>query len=219
MEGTVQFSTVPSPRFSSWFDSKTESIQKGVNKRSKHVTQTQQQRPESPTVTLTWHVCKYKGHKLHLRDILWWRLCTLTVKQFVAFRKSQLVLGFCHLITSGQIKHLKVFHASSKPKSPPPLPKKKREKTSSQFWTRCSQQQNEPRKNKVQKSDNGAYGDICISLFFITMRMHLNLLLKKKTMKKEEDITVNCYVSLGVSTHQWINYFTASISVCKCICI
>ena len=23
-------------------------------------TQVQQQRPESPTVTLTWHVCKYK---------------------------------------------------------------------------------------------------------------------------------------------------------------
>ena len=32
------------------------STHKGVNQRSK---QTQQQRPESPTVTLTWHACKY----------------------------------------------------------------------------------------------------------------------------------------------------------------
>ena len=27
--------------------------------------QVQQQRPESPMVALTWHVCKYKVHKLH----------------------------------------------------------------------------------------------------------------------------------------------------------
>ena len=33
---------------------------------SKDVTQTQQQRPESPTVILTWHASKYKGHKLRL---------------------------------------------------------------------------------------------------------------------------------------------------------
>ena len=37
-----------------------ESTHKGVNYPSK---QTQQQRPESPTVTLTWHVCTYKVHK------------------------------------------------------------------------------------------------------------------------------------------------------------
>ena len=30
----------------------------------------QQQRPESPTVTLTWHMSKYKIHKLHQRYIL-----------------------------------------------------------------------------------------------------------------------------------------------------
>ena len=29
--------------------------------------QLQQQRPESPTVTLTWHACKYKVHKHHQR--------------------------------------------------------------------------------------------------------------------------------------------------------
>ena len=32
---------------------------------SKYVIQTQQQRPEWPTVTLTWHAGKYKVHKLH----------------------------------------------------------------------------------------------------------------------------------------------------------
>ena len=35
----------------------------------KYVTQTQQQRPESLRVTLTWHACKHKVHKLHQRCI------------------------------------------------------------------------------------------------------------------------------------------------------
>ena len=34
---------------------RAESTHKGVNQRSKYVTQVQQQRPESPAVTLTWH--------------------------------------------------------------------------------------------------------------------------------------------------------------------
>ena len=34
------------------------------------MTQIQQQRPESCTVTLTWHACKYKVHELHQRYIL-----------------------------------------------------------------------------------------------------------------------------------------------------
>ena len=38
------------------------------NRRSKYATQVQQ-RPESPTVTLAWHACKYKVHKLHRRCI------------------------------------------------------------------------------------------------------------------------------------------------------
>ena len=29
-----------------------------------------QQKPELPTVTLIWHACKYKVHKLHQRYIL-----------------------------------------------------------------------------------------------------------------------------------------------------
>ena len=42
----------------------------GVNRRSKYVTQIQQQRPSSTTMTLTWHACKYRVHKLHQRCIL-----------------------------------------------------------------------------------------------------------------------------------------------------
>ena len=34
------------------------------------MSQTQQQRPESPMVTFAWHVSKYKVHKLHQRYIL-----------------------------------------------------------------------------------------------------------------------------------------------------
>ena len=44
---------------------RAESTHKEVNKRSKHVTQVRQQRPEPPTATLTWYACKYKVHKLH----------------------------------------------------------------------------------------------------------------------------------------------------------
>ena len=46
---------------------RADSTRKGDNQRWKDVTQTQQQRPESPTVTLTWHACEYKVRKLHLR--------------------------------------------------------------------------------------------------------------------------------------------------------
>ena len=46
------------------------STNKGANLRSKYLTQVQQQKPESPTVTLTWHACKYKAHELHQRYIL-----------------------------------------------------------------------------------------------------------------------------------------------------
>ena len=46
-----------------------KSTLKGVNRRSKYVTQVQRQKPESPTVTLTWHECKYKVHQLHQRYI------------------------------------------------------------------------------------------------------------------------------------------------------
>ena len=50
---------------------RAESTHKGVNWRSIYITQfIQQQRPEPPTVTLTWHACKYKVHKLHQRYIL-----------------------------------------------------------------------------------------------------------------------------------------------------
>ena len=42
----------------------------GVNQGSNHVTQVQQQRPESPMVTLTQHMGTYKALKLHQRYIL-----------------------------------------------------------------------------------------------------------------------------------------------------
>ena len=45
------------------------STHKGVNWRWKYGTQVQQQRPESPTVTLTWHACKYKVHKEVSRQV------------------------------------------------------------------------------------------------------------------------------------------------------
>ena len=34
------------------------------------ITQTPQQRPETPVLTLNWHASKYKVHKLHQRYIL-----------------------------------------------------------------------------------------------------------------------------------------------------
>ena len=66
--------------FGSLFLSKTELTRprafvqnqhkKEVNERAKDITQTQQQRSESLTVTLTWHASKNKVHKLHQRYIL-----------------------------------------------------------------------------------------------------------------------------------------------------
>ena len=44
---------------------RAKSTHKGVNLRSKDVTRTQQQRPDSTTVALTCHACKYKVHELH----------------------------------------------------------------------------------------------------------------------------------------------------------
>ena len=48
---------------------RVESTHKGVNQHSKYATQVQQQRPESPSVTLIWHAYKYKVHKVHQRYI------------------------------------------------------------------------------------------------------------------------------------------------------
>ena len=45
-----------------------ELTHKGDNKRSKYVTQLQQQRLASPKVTLTWQACKHKVHK-HVGEI------------------------------------------------------------------------------------------------------------------------------------------------------
>ena len=50
---------------------RAQSKNKGVNQDSKYVTQAQQHRSESPTVTLTWHACNYKVHTLNQRYILY----------------------------------------------------------------------------------------------------------------------------------------------------
>ena len=47
-----------------------QSTHKEVNQSSTYVTPVQQQKPELPTVTLTWHACKYKVRKLLQRHIL-----------------------------------------------------------------------------------------------------------------------------------------------------
>ena len=47
-----------------------QATNKELNYRTKDVRQTHQQRPGSPTVTLIWHVSKYKVHTLHQRYIL-----------------------------------------------------------------------------------------------------------------------------------------------------
>ena len=61
----------------------TESTNKGVNLRSKDDTQTQQQRPESPTVTLIWLASKYKEHKLHQRYIPWIQTCGIIIGYWI----------------------------------------------------------------------------------------------------------------------------------------
>ena len=45
---------------------RAEATHKGVNQLSKYVTQVQQQRPELPTVTITWHVCKYTAAQVFI---------------------------------------------------------------------------------------------------------------------------------------------------------
>ena len=52
-----------------------------LTRRSKDDTQAQQQRPKSPTVILTWHVCKYRVHKLHQRYVLTDVTTTTTTKR------------------------------------------------------------------------------------------------------------------------------------------
>ena len=49
---------------------------------NRKTSQTQQQRPESPTITLTSHSNKYKAHKLHRKYILFGSAKTSTVFDF-----------------------------------------------------------------------------------------------------------------------------------------
>ena len=62
-----QFSAAKSNKISAV---QNQPMHKGVNWRLEDVTQTQQQRSELPTVTLTRHASKYKVHKFHHRYVL-----------------------------------------------------------------------------------------------------------------------------------------------------
>ena len=64
----MHFSVVPF--FFFFFYQGYSLVNKGVNECMKDITQAQQQRPELPMVTLTWHACKSNVHKLHQRYIL-----------------------------------------------------------------------------------------------------------------------------------------------------
>ena len=84
-----------------------KSTHKGLNQRSTDVTQVQQQRPESPTVTLTWHACKYKVHKLHkryifsnIKEVPWWSLCTLGMFLSLFLERNTISSGrfFCFFV-------------------------------------------------------------------------------------------------------------------------
>ena len=57
-----------------WFKNQQN---KGANQCLKDVAQTQQQRPELPMVTFTWHARKYREHIRYYRMYLWWSLRTL----------------------------------------------------------------------------------------------------------------------------------------------
>ena len=61
-----------------WVLMQNQQTRELISARKKNITQVQQQRPESPTVTFTWHSCKYKVHKLHQRYILWFMYLVFT---------------------------------------------------------------------------------------------------------------------------------------------
>ena len=75
-----------------------ESTNKGVNQNSKYIAQVQQQRYESPTVTLTWLAFKYKVHKLHQRYILKYKLYAEGNIFFLAqdVRRGRIILKNIH---------------------------------------------------------------------------------------------------------------------------
>ena len=79
----------------------TMSTHKGVNQCSKDVTQTQQQRPESPTVTLTWYGCKRNVHKLHqgcrVQPLLISIMASVDVKHHVYLLCKVSALGLRHV--------------------------------------------------------------------------------------------------------------------------
>ena len=67
MRSIPSLRSFPSNSFEFPFQWSSESTHKIVDLCLKDITETQQQRPESPTVTLTWHASTYRVHKLHYR--------------------------------------------------------------------------------------------------------------------------------------------------------
>ena len=67
-----------------------EPTRKAVNQHSKDVIQAHQQRPESPTVTLTWHACEYKVHKLHrvFADVLLYDVSQVPTNSLVCWSSN-----------------------------------------------------------------------------------------------------------------------------------
>ena len=66
-------------------EKKKREKKRGINQRSKVVTQRQERRPELPTVTLIWHASKYKVHKLHQ-----WHM--LNCREEIKIRKLRLIV-------------------------------------------------------------------------------------------------------------------------------
>ena len=73
---------------------KTESTHKGVNQRSKDVTQTQHQRPESPAVTPTWHASKYKDDDVPLAEFIYLEFTRMPGRSYRR-RLGSLVVCLC----------------------------------------------------------------------------------------------------------------------------
>ena len=70
----------------------------------RRLTPTQQQRPESPTITLIWHAGKYKVHQPHQRDILkkddgdvWLNVLGLKRLSPILYHVLKVLKQICHL--------------------------------------------------------------------------------------------------------------------------
>ena len=70
------------------------------------MTQIQQQRPQSPTVTLAWHVCKYKVHKLHqmYSRVLWISVTAHVLLDVIQYFRKATVPSNMESLTCARLK-------------------------------------------------------------------------------------------------------------------